>query len=176
MLILYPPYGRLSGSAWRAWMVKSADWPLVAKHCRFSRLSADFGRSLNFWLGTSYLLEKVWLQKRNLKAFCNISRHVVKSNWSSRFSVGCYLYTYPECHEKKKNDQENTLDDGLVCYQTFVFQLSLCFMVRACTDNIFCIIFMIIAQSGAKMSYERGCFAFVVYYLCNLMDVIRFEL
>ena len=60
-------------------------------------------------------------------------------------------------------------------------------MVRACTDNIFCIMFMISAQSGAKMSHERGCFTsppnFHIYYMCfenylcnnciHLLDIIH---
>ena len=53
--------------------------------------------------------------------------------------------------KRKNNDKENTLDDGLACYQTYFFsyQLSLCFNVRACTGNIFLYI------SGVKMSYEN---------------------
>ena len=87
-----------------------------------------------------------------------LARHVEKSNCGSRFSVGCHLYTYSKCHEKKENkNQENALNEGLVCHQTF-FHLSLCFMVCAYTDNMFVFLFfMIIAQSGSKISDERGC-------------------
>ena len=80
---------------------------------------------------------------------------------------------------KKQKKKENTLDDGLVCYQTFFAQLSLCFMVHACIDNIFLYICMMIAQSSAKnvlwkglfypphtqmFIYTRSKITFVVYY------------
>ena len=44
---------------------------------------------------TSYLPEKVWMQKQKELTFCNISRHVVKSNFGSSFPGWGLFCTYP---------------------------------------------------------------------------------
>ena len=60
---------------------------------------ADFCTGLSFWLGTTYLPEKVWLQKCNPEVFCNTPRYVVQSNCGSSFAVGRHLWTYPTLSE-----------------------------------------------------------------------------
>ena len=60
---------------------------------------ADFCTGLSFWLGTTYLPEKVWLQKCNPEVICNTPRYVVRSNCGSSFAVGRHLWTYPMLNE-----------------------------------------------------------------------------
>ena len=52
---------------------------------------ADFCTGLSFCLGTTYLPEKVWLQKCNPEVVCNTPRYVVQSNCGSSFAVGRHL-------------------------------------------------------------------------------------
>ena len=69
---------------------------------------ADFCTGLSFWLGTTYLPEKVWLQKCNPGVFCNTARYVAQLNCGSSFAVGRHLWTYPTLNEAWVNWEENT--------------------------------------------------------------------
>ena len=69
---------------------------------------ADFCTGLSFWLGTTYLPVKVWLQKCNPGVFCNTPRYVVQLNCGSSFAVGRHLWTYPTLNEALVNWEENT--------------------------------------------------------------------
>ena len=69
---------------------------------------ADFCTCLSFWLGTTYLPEKVWLQKCSPGVFCNTPRYVVQLNCGSSFAVGRHLWTYPTLNQAKANWEENT--------------------------------------------------------------------
>ena len=60
---------------------------------------AGFCTGLSFWLGTTYLPEKVWLQKCNPGIFCNTPRYFAQSNCGSSFAVGRHLWTYPTLNE-----------------------------------------------------------------------------
>ena len=73
------------------------------------------------------------------------------------YGKGCHLYTYPKRHEKKKHDQENTLDDGLVRNKTFLFSQVYVLWYAHVLTTYFVYFCMIIAQLGAKMSYGKGC-------------------
>ena len=60
---------------------------------------ADFYTGLSFWPGTTYLPEKVWLQKCNHGVFCNTPRYVVQLHLGSSFAVWRHLWPYPTLNE-----------------------------------------------------------------------------
>ena len=80
------------------------------------RPGADFCTSLSIWTGTTDLPDQVWLQKLNPEVFCDIARHVVLSNCSSKCSVGRNLYMYTMSHNGNKILRENMRDVHLLLF------------------------------------------------------------
>ena len=69
------------------------------------------------------------MQKHNPEVFCDIARHFVLSNCSSKFSVGRDLYMFPTLHNGNKM-RENRHDVCLLLLfsKKKYFPLNVCFI------------------------------------------------
>ena len=68
------------------------------------------------------------MQKHNPEVFCNIARHFVLSNYSSKYSVGRDLYMYTMLHNGNKM-RENMHDVHLLLlFSKKYFPLNVCFI------------------------------------------------
>ena len=70
------------------------------------------------------------MQKHNPEVFCDIAKHFVLSNCSSKFSVGRDLYMYPTLHNGNKIMRENRHDVRLLLLfsKKKYFPLNVCFI------------------------------------------------
>ena len=70
------------------------------------------------------------MQKRNPEVFCDIAKHFVLSNCSSKFSIGRDLYMYPMLHNGNKIMRENRHDVRLLLLFSKInyFPLNVCFI------------------------------------------------
>ena len=69
------------------------------------------------------------MQKHNLEVFCDVAKHFVLSNCSSKFSVGCDLYMYPTLHNGNKIMRENRHDVRLLLlFSKKYFPFNVCFI------------------------------------------------
>ena len=71
---------------------------------------------------TSYLPEKVWMQKQQELTFFNISKHVVKSNCGSSFPGAGLFCTYPISLLLKQSCDNNIVN----CVQTIFTEVLCC--------------------------------------------------
>ena len=94
-----------------------------------NRPGANFCMSLSIWTGTAYLPDQVWLHKLNPEVFCDIARHFVQSNCSSKCSVGRNLSMYTMSDNGNKIMRENMHDVHLLLFfsKTY-FPLNVCYI------------------------------------------------
>ena len=76
------------------------------------------------------------MQKHNPEVFCDIAKHFVLSNCSSKFSVGPYLYLYPTLHNGNKIMRENRHDVRLLLlFSKKIFSFKCVFYIYALTED-----------------------------------------
>ena len=68
------------------------------------------------------------MQKHNPEVFCDIIKHFVLSNCSSKFSVGRGLYMYPTLHNGNKIMREKGMMFAYWCYFQKKNPLNVCFI------------------------------------------------
>ena len=74
------------------------------------------------------------MQKHNSEVFCDIAKHFVLSNCSSKFSVGRDLYMYPTLHNGNKLMRENRHDVRLLLLFKKNIFLLMC-VLYLCSDR-----------------------------------------
>ena len=76
------------------------------------------------------------MQKHNPEVFCNISKHFILSNCSSKFSVGRDLYMYPTLRIGNKIMRENRHDVGLLLlFSKKIFYFKCIIYINALTED-----------------------------------------